>query len=96
MDVMEYQARIAMMSGHHQSDTFWSNEMSMGTVMSIRDTTWLSYFHSLFHPLNGMSPVCPLDRFSYYTQCSASVYSFSYSLSQIWTSASPVFSIGKL
>lgn len=37
MDVMEYQARIAMMSGHHQSDTFWSNEMSMGTVMSLSE-----------------------------------------------------------
>lgn len=37
MDVMEYQACIAMMSGHHQSDMFWSNEMSTGTVISLSE-----------------------------------------------------------
>lgn len=62
MYVTEYPACIATVSGHHQSDVFWSDETSTATVIPLffRDTTWLSYFQSLFYLLLGMSPVCPL------------------------------------
>ena len=63
MYVMEHPACIATVSGHHQSDVFRSDETSTATVIPLffRDTTWLSYFQSLFYLLLGMSPVCPLQ-----------------------------------
>ena len=52
MYVGGYHAYIATMFGHHQTATFWSDEMSTGTVISLlsfQDTIWLLYFHSLFY-----------------------------------------------
>lgn len=72
-------------------------------VYSYRDSSFFPRYHLvIIFPVSilsspwNVSCVPSSDQFSGYTQCLAWFYSFSYSLSQIWTLANPKFSIEKL